>query len=163
MNLPALWIKVVIAVVVVTPVAYAENNNACTGLTSVLAQPRGKLPPVVLERIRAMTRKMELLSLPTGVDCAGFRIVIDRLANGKATGGKRLFGDQPSDLTAAQAELAQALQQSPDLGASLDSFRSVIADDQDRLIYEATLLQSKGLYKARDLRLQQFIEQVAGE
>jgi hypothetical protein len=162
MNLPALWIKVVIAVVVATPVAYADNN-ACTGLASVVAQPRGKLPPAVLERIRAMTRKMELLSLPTGVDCAGFRIVFDMLANGKATGGKRLFGDQPSDLTAAQAELEQALQQSADLRASLDSFRSVVADDQDRLIYEATLLQSKGLYKARDLRLRQFIEQVAGE
>jgi hypothetical protein len=161
MNLPTLLAKVVITVVATTAVAHGENGNACTGLPSVV-QPKGDLPDSVVERIRATARTMEMLSVPTGLDCAQLRIILSRLANGKVRGGKRLFGDQPPDVAAAQAELEQA-QQRPELRASLDTLRGLVVDDQVRLLYEAALLQSKGLYGARDLRLQQFIAQITGD
>lgn len=139
--------------------AYAENGNACTGLEASLANPKGDLPKSVVERIRAMARRMEMLSLPTGVGCSDLRKILRRLAHGGTRGGKRLEDDKPLDVAAAQTELQQALQQNPELKAQLDELPSAVADDRERMLCEAALLQSNNLYGPRDLLLHQFIEQ----
>jgi hypothetical protein len=143
--------------------AYGENDNACTGLEATLVQPKGDLPPRVLERIRTMARSMEAQAVPMGLACADLGKVFGRLVHGTRQAGKKLEGDKPLDVAAAQAELDQALQQDPELKAQLEAVRSAAIDEQERLLYEAALLQSNNLYGARDLRLQQFIKQAKGE
>lgn len=163
MSLPLLA-KMVLAVATITTTtaAYGEHGNACTGLEAGLLQPKAGLPPSVVERIRAMARRMEMLSVPTGMACSDLSKVLGRLVNGSSQGGKRLHDDEPLDVGAAQAELEQALQQNAELRTQLDELRDAVADDQERMLYEAALLHSNNLYGARDLRLQQFIEQAKG-
>jgi hypothetical protein len=143
--------------------AYGENDNACTGLEAALLLPKGKLPPQVVDRIRAMARSMAAQDVPVGVSCSALDKVLGRLAHGSRPAGKKLEDDKPLDIAAAQAELDSALQQDPELKAHMDTLRSAVADEQARLIYEAALLQSNNLYGARDMRLQQFLKQAKGE
>ena len=154
---------VLLGVAAATAPAYGENDNACTGLEAVLLQPRGDLPPPVLERIRTMASSLAAQAVPTGVSCSALGKVFGRLANGSRPAGKRLEDEKPLDVAAAQAELDRALQQDPELKAQLEALRNAVTDEQERVIYEAALLQSNNLYGARDLRLQQFIKQVKGE
>lgn len=161
MNLHSLLATMVLTVAM-TPLAHGENTNACTGLEANLSQPRGDLPPNVLKRIRAMARNMETLSVPMGMSCSDLGKVLSRLINGSSPGGKKLYDIGPLDVPAAQAEFQQA-QQDPDLKMQLDGLRGTVADDQERLLYEAALLQSNSLYGARDLLLQQFMTRAKGE
>lgn len=158
MNVPTLLATMIFTIAIPT-LAHGENGNACTGLEASLADPKGDLPKSVVERIRAMARRMEMLSLPAGVGCSDLRIILRRLVSGGTPGGKRLEDDKPLDIAAAQTELQQALQQNPELKAQLDELRSAVADDRERMLYEAALLQSNDLYGPRDLLLQQFNEQ----
>lgn len=161
MNLHTLAVTMLVAVASITT-AYGENDNACTGLEAGLLAPKGNLPPAVVERIRTMARRMETMSVPTGLACSDLGKVLGRLVNGSAPGGKRLHDEQPLDIVAAQAELEQALQHNPELKAQLDALRGSVTDDQERMLFEAALLQSNNLYGARDLRLQQFIARAKG-
>lgn len=164
MNAHTLLPKMVLTFATATAatVAYGEHGNACTGLEAGLRQPKGDLPPKVIARIRAMARKMEMLSVPTGMVCSDLDKVLSRLVNGSVPAGKRLQDDEPFDAAAAQSELEQALQQNPALKAQLDAVRSAVTDEQERMLYEAALLQSNHLYGARDLRLQEFLERANG-
>ena len=151
-----------VATVGIADVANGENDNACTGLEAVVLHPKGKLPDSVVERIRVMARRMEMLSVPSGMECADLGKILSKLVNSGVQAGKKLEHDQPFNSAAAQAELDQALQQNPELKSQLDALRSAVTDDYERMLYEAALLQSNSLYGARDLRLQQFIQQVRG-
>lgn len=151
-----------IAIAMFATVAQSEPGDACTGLEASLRQPKGNLPPSVVARIRATAEKMKTLGVPAGTNCTDLGKVLSRLVNGNVVGGKRLEGDEPLDVAAAQAELDQALQQNAELKAQLEALRSAVADEQERMLYEATLFQSNNLYGARDLRLQQFIDRANG-
>lgn len=154
---------ILLCVAVCAATAYGENDNACTGLEAALLQPKGNLPPRVVERIRAMARSMQAQAVPMGMACSDLGKVLGRLVHGSRQAGKKLEDDKPLDIAAAQAEIDQALQQDPELKAHLDALRSTVTDEQERMLYEAALLQSNNLYGARDLRLRQFIEQAKGE
>ena len=162
MKLPTIVAMTMLAVAA-SPLAHGENVNACTGLESSLVRPSKNLPPNVIGRIRAMARRMETLSLPTGTSCSALSKVLARLMYGSATAGFKLEDQAALDVASAQTELDQALQQSAQLKSQLESLRASVADEQDRLIYEAALLQSNDMFGARDLRLQQFIQQTKGD
>ena len=163
MNLQGLAATILLGVAVATAAAYGANDNACTGLEAAMLQPKGGLPESVVKRMRIMATNMAAQDIPTGVSCSALGKVFGRLAHGSRPAGKRLEDDKPLDVAAAQAELDQALQQDPELKAQLEAVRSAVTDEEERLLYEAALLQSNNLYGARDLRLQQFIKQAKGE
>lgn len=162
MKLHPLLATMVLTVAGVT-VAHGENDHACTGLESALQRPPGgNLPESVLKRIQATAQRMEALSVPSGVDCSDVGKVLGRLVSGSVKGGKKLHGDLPFDTAKAQTELAEALEQNTELKAQLERLRGMVAEEQERLLYEAALFHSNSLYGARDLRLQQFIQLAKG-
>lgn len=162
MNLRNPVAAILLGVAACAATAYGENDNACTGLEAALVQPKGALPPRVVERIRTMARSMEAQAVPMGMACSDLGKVLGRLVHGSRQAGKKLEDDKPLDVSAAQAELDRALQQNPEFKAQLEALRSSVTDEQERMLYEAALLQSNSLYGARDLRLQQF-KQANGE
>lgn len=163
MKLRTLLATMVLTVATITTtVAHGESDLACTGLGTGALKVRGDLPPRVLDRIQAMAQKVETLPMPAGVTCKELGKILGRLVNGSFQGGKKLEDNQPLDVAKAQTELEQALQQNPELKTQLDGLRDAVSDDQVRMLYEAALLQSNNLYGARDLRLQQLIEQAKG-
>jgi hypothetical protein len=163
MKLRTLQVTIVLAVAsLMTPVTYGENGVGCAGLEAGLQRVRGGLPASVVERIRTLARRTEGAPVPGGVACTALGNVLSRLVNGSFQGGKKLHDDKPLDVAAAQAELEQALQQNPEFKAQLDGLRDAVPDEQERMLYEAALLQSNNLYGARDLRLQQLMQKAKG-
>lgn len=89
------------------------------------------------------------------VPCGSLQNVLSMLERSNRTGGRRLETDKPFDPVAAQANLDAALR-SPDVRARLDALRTV-EDANERLAYEAAVLDDEGFYDARNLKLDQIM------
>lgn len=142
--------------------SYAQNVDRCVGLEAITAKPRGNLPQSVLDRIRDIAKSIERRPPPTSLTCGLLAKTLDRLVNGKPIGGKRLDNDQPFDAVAAQAELDKALQQEAGLTEQLAEVQSTASDADERILLEAAVLQEHGAFNARDLRLQQLVQNSGG-
>lgn len=159
--LPATMVLTVATIAATAP-AHGESDLACTGLGTGALKVKSDLPRRALESILGMVQKAEARPMPPGVTCRDLGKILGRLANGSFQGGRKLENGRPLDVAAAQTELDQALQLNPELKTQLDGLRNAVTDEQMRMLYEAALLQSNNLYGARDLRLQQLIEQAKG-
>jgi hypothetical protein len=86
--------------------------------------------------------------------CGSLRSVLDRLANWNKTGGRKLEEAKPFNQAAAQANLDKALS---DAGISrrFNQLKLEVANDKERMVYEAAILDDEGYYDARDLRIRQ--------
>jgi hypothetical protein len=139
--------------------SHAQATDRCVGLEAITLKPRGDLPLSVIKRIQRLAISMQQQPLPASVSCGSISKAIDRLVNGKPIGGKRLENDAPFDTAAAQAELDQAIQQEAGLSDELAQVQVAAADIDARLLLEAAVLHDRGVFKARDLRLQQLLQE----
>lgn len=89
------------------------------------------------------------------VPCGSLQNVLSMLERSNRTGGRRLETDKPFDPVAAQKNLDAALAK-PDVRARLDELRAV-EDANERLAYEAAVLDDEGFYDARNLKLEQIL------
>ena len=87
-----------------------------------------------------------------GVDCGSLASVWQKVTLRGKTGGRKLEGDKPLDVAAAQREWDGALRDAG-IGARLKSLQKTIADPTELTLYQAAVLDEEGLYAARDWRL----------
>ncbi|AOE84160.1 hypothetical protein [Pseudomonas sp. TCU-HL1] len=92
-------------------------------------------------------------------DCGSLTSVLDSVVNTRKTGGRKLEEDRPFNPSEAQANLADA-QSDPAVQQRLDQVRKEVPDSNQRLVYEAAILDEEGYYGARDLRIRQLQQQL---
>jgi hypothetical protein len=85
--------------------------------------------------------------------------VLDSVVNTRKTGGRKLEEDRPFNSGEAQANLAEA-QGDPAVSQRLQQVRKEVPDSNQRLVYEAAILDEEGYYSARDLRIRQLQQQL---
>jgi phage terminase small subunit len=79
--------------------------------------------------------------------------------NREKTGGRKLEPEKPLDPKKAQANLEAALKD-PAIRARLDNARAEIKDENVLLAYEAAVFDEEGYYDARELKIQQLLQQL---
>ena len=87
-------------------------------------------------------------------DCNSIRAVLGRLGSSTKAGGRKLEGDKPLNVAAAERERRVALAD-PAFKAQFDALLAAEADPLRRQLLEAALLDQNGHYLARDLLLRQ--------
>lgn len=92
-------------------------------------------------------------------DCGSLTSVLDSVVNTRKTGGRKLEEDRPFNSGEAQANLAEA-QGDPAVSQRLQQVRKEVPDSNQRLVYEAAILDEEGYYSARDLRIRQLQQQL---
>lgn len=132
----ALVMSIVVSAVAATPVLAKEN---CEFLKSRQTRTLGS------------TKAQDKANVP----CGSLQNVLTMLERSNRTGGRRLETDKPFDPVAAQANLDAALRK-PEVRARLDELRAV-EDANERLAYEAAVLDDEGFYDARNLKLDQIM------
>lgn len=92
-------------------------------------------------------------------DCGSLTSVLDSVANRKKIGGRKLEEDRPFDPNEAQANLVEA-QSDPAVRQRLEQIRKDVPDSNQRLLYEAAILDEEGYYSARDMHIRQLQQQL---
>ena len=87
-------------------------------------------------------------------DCNSIRAVLSRLGSTTKAGGRKLEGDKPQNVAAAEQERRRALAD-PAFKAQFDALLAAESDPLRRQLLEAALLDQYGHYLARDLLLRQ--------
>lgn len=86
--------------------------------------------------------------------CSSIAKVLGRMVTGRKAGGRKLEGDQPLDLAAAERERQAALAD-PELRADLVALTGQESDPARRAVLTAAVFHDFGHYHARDLALRQ--------
>lgn len=87
-----------------------------------------------------------------GVDCGSLASVWQKVTLRGREGGRKLDGDKPLDVPAAQREWEGALRDAT-VGPRLMALQKTISDPTELTLYQAAVLDEEGLYAARNWRL----------
>lgn len=132
-----LWIIVLFAT---TELVHANCDNTALYQTSI---------PDTLEIL-----SKSVMSNPLGVPCDSLTTILNKLMSGEKTGGRKLENDKPLDQQKAKGNMQEALN-NPETRARIDKIADKVTNENERLIYEAAILDEDGYYDARELKIQQ--------
>ncbi|WP_025040985.1 hypothetical protein [Nitrosospira briensis] len=132
-----LWIIVLFAT---TKLVHANCDNTALHQTSI--------PDTLLILSKSV------MSNPLVVPCESLTTILNKLMSREKTGGRKLENDKPLDQQKAKGNLQEALN-NPETRARIDKIADKVTNENERLIYEAAILDEDGYYDARELKIQQ--------
>ena len=122
----------------------------CVGLLSI--------PGVQKELTLGTLPSLQEKARAGGAACGSFVSVLDKVIKRNKTAGRRLEGEKPLNVGAAQANVDAALRD-PEIRKQIQALRRV-PDENLRLLYEAAIFDEEGYYNARELRIQQLLQRL---
>lgn len=132
-----LWIIVLFAT---TKLVHANCDNTALHQTSI--------PDTLL------ILSNSVMNNPLMVPCESLTTILNKLMSREKTGGRKLENDKPLDQQKAKGNLQEALN-NPETRARIDKIADKVTNENERLIYEAAILDEDGYYDARELKIQQ--------
>lgn len=91
--------------------------------------------------------------------CGSARLVLQKIGGRAVAGGRKLEPEKPLDMRLARQNLELALKD-PEVRKLMERAEREIPDINVRLAYEASILDDNGFYSARELKLQQLLQQI---
>lgn len=136
-------------------------SEGCVGLENILASKPGSVTGEFLNGVKALFMEA------SPQECGSLTSVMQNVVNRKRIGGRKgVIPNLPIDSAKVEerrhADLERALQD-PQIRARLDRARQGITDINTRIVYEAALLGSAGYHDARELRIQELLQNLENE
>ena len=147
---PRKTFQFVLAISLFLPVINASAAKECAGLTNILKGKASEIP--MWKAILALAG-----SDTESAECSSLTSVAGMLVNRDRTSGRRLEDKKPFNIIQAQANLDKALAD-PSIKSRLEKLKQQVTDEQIRAYLEAAVFDEDGYYGARDLRIQQLME-----